>query len=609
MTTLPSPSEPSTKKLATISGKRSVIVCFESAMNFKDYNSSLPLDKLRKHQPLLNSIIVQKESVPKHSPLSTSVSEKRDINDFVTYQDRFLDTVDVGALEAECLSMGFTRGAGNNAVQNKFVSMFSKPYRWDSSGGPVINNPVPMEKFPNIKRTMDRLNTTFGYSLNCCLVSYYKNGQVKARLHSDDEDELDESQPIAVVSLGATRAIEFVDKAQESFRHNALSLHPTEGSLYVMHAGCQQGFQHRVRMNKRVKQFRISLSFRSFVQAPHSTKPTPPPLNLASSPVLSESSFATCDSQTGSPLSPVIVKPLAQLVDFGKFLPSKPVVFKLNPAPVPELLTSERRNLSPSPVTEHLTSDRRKPLPNNKPLNLSSIHSPVSPGYAPFPSQSHDEHTVSANTQSRSNNNEKVCVIFGTSITELVDGTVLSKKNRTVVNISSSGANINDIRSMANDFHHENLRSIHKIDKIIVSVGTNDIKWYNSFAKNMYREIKPDLVMLVKELKQLFPAALIHFHTVLPMRIVYKYTANSVHQFNNMLYEICGQYNCFFLDCFSRFLDKHGVFYNRSLFRDNWHLNNAGLKVFCRALKFIIYGNMFNPLPRYSLYSQSYPFK
>ncbi|KAL5255449.1 hypothetical protein ACHWQZ_G010873 [Mnemiopsis leidyi] len=245
--------------------------------------------------------------------------------------------------------MGFTRGAGHNAVQNKFVSMISKPYRWDSSGGPVINNPVPMEKFPNIKRTMDRLNTTFGYSLNCCLVSYYKNGQ-----------------------------------------------------------------------------------------------------KVASLPVIARQALS-------SPLSPVIVKPLAQLVDFGKFLPSKPVVFKLNPAPVPEQLTSERRNLSPSLVTEHLTSDRRKPLPNNKPLNLSSIHSPVSPGYAPFPSQSHDEHTVSANTQSRSNNNEKVCVIFGTSITELVDGTLLSKKNRTVVNISSSGANINDIQSMANDFHHENL--------------------------------------------------------------------------------------------------------------------------------------------------------
>ena len=82
---------------------------------------------------------------------------------------------------------------------------------------------------------MVRLNTTFGYSLNCYLVSYYKNGQVKARLQSDDE--LDESKPIAFVSLGATRAIEFVDKAQESIRHNALSHNPTVESLYVMHAG------------------------------------------------------------------------------------------------------------------------------------------------------------------------------------------------------------------------------------------------------------------------------------------------------------------------------------------------------------------------------------
>ena len=40
----------------------------------------------------------------------------------------------------------------------------------------------------------------------------------------------------------------------------------------------------------------------------------------------------------------------------------------------------------------------------------------------------------------------------------------LSKKNRTVVNVSTSGANIDDIRLMAKDFHEDNLRSIHKID-------------------------------------------------------------------------------------------------------------------------------------------------
>ena len=64
---------------------------------------------------------------------------------------------------------------------------------------------------------------------------------------------LDHTQPIVVVSLGAVRTIEFVDNNQSSFRHTAKSLGPSEGSVYVMHPGCQQGFRHRVRMSKKTK--------------------------------------------------------------------------------------------------------------------------------------------------------------------------------------------------------------------------------------------------------------------------------------------------------------------------------------------------------------------
>ena len=270
-----------------------------------------------------------------------------------------------------------------------------------------------------------------------------------------------------------------------------------------------------------------------------------------------------------------------KLINFDELLSNKPGVYKLKttaPPPVPP--TSDGRN----------TSDRKGSI------EISSIQSPVAPGYSPFPS--HDVPTVLSKDHTPAS--EKPCVIFSTSITEAVDGLKMSKKNRTVVNFSSSGANIDDIRLMANDFHQENLRSIHKIYQIVVSVGTNDIKWYNCFARNLKRDMKPKLVSLIKELKLLFPPAQIYFHTVLPMRIVYKYTAASVHQFNNLLYEVCSQYNCFFFDCFARFLDQQGIFYCSTLFRDNWHLSNAGLKVLCWALKFMIYGHLFNPLPRYS---------
>ena len=567
-------------------------------MKFRDIISDLTLDQLREFQNILNSEILQKQSSVIQPPLSTSLVEKRNVDDFVTYHDKFLDDVDIDALTSECMSLGFDRKAHNNSIQNKFLSTCAEPYCWDSSGGPVVNNPVPLQEYPCIKRVMDQINSKFGYSLNCSLVSFYKNGTVRARLHSDDEDELDQSQPIVVVSLGVARTVEFVDNNQESFKYTAKSFSPSEGSIYVMHPGCQQGFRHRVRMNKRVKKFRISLSFRAFKTKLEQPKSVP--IALTSSPNRSDASFASCTSNTDlashapDKTSPVIVKSLDELLDFNELPRVKPGSYKLKPVanvPIPEL---------PNPTTTELDTLSRHDQAHN---DISSIHSPVPPGYAPFPS--HTNQTGVSTDQS--NASEKICVLFGTSITDRVDGSQLGKKNRTVVNVSTSGANIDDIRLLARDFHEENLRSIHKIDKIVVSVGTNDIKWYNCFVRNMRRDMKPKLISLVKELKQLFPSAQIYFHTVLPIRVVYKYTASSVHQFNNLLLEVCTQYRCFFFDCFSRFLDKQGNFYDRTLFRDNFHLNDAGLKVLCRALKFMIYGNLFNPHPRYSCYPTYYP--
>jgi lysophospholipase L1-like esterase len=564
-------------------------------MTFREYISNFTLDQLRECQNILNSAIVQKQSVATQPSFLTSVQVKRDVNDYVTYHDRFLDSTDIDALTSECLSLGFDRKVVNDSVQNKFLSPFSEPYNWDSSVGPVVNNPVPLKDFPCVKHVMELINSKFGFSLNCSLVSFYKNGRVSARLHSDDEDELDHTQPIVVVSLGAVRTVEFVDNDQESFRYTAKSFGPLEGSIYVMHPGCQQGFRHRVRMNKKIKGYRISISFRAFKS--QSEQPQTLPLALTSSPNKSDASFISCTadplepaSQTADKSSPVIVKPLEELLDFGEL----PRVYKLKPAAG---LPAEPKK--PTSTSEKVT------LKHERAANdISSIHSPVDPGYAPFPS--HEELT-GLSTGQKHYASEKICILFGTSITDHVDGSKMSKKNRTVVNVSTSGANIDDIRRMAHDFHAENLRSIHKIDKIVISVGTNDIKWYNCFAQNLKREMKPKLVLLVKELKQLFPSAQIYFHTVLPIRVVYKYTAASVHQFNNLLLEVCSQYRCFFFDCFSRFLDKQGNFYDRTLFRDNFHLNDAGLKVLCRALKFMIYGNLFNPHPRYSCYPTSYP--
>lgn len=571
-----------------------------NSASFQEYLSGLSVTQLREHQNLLNSALSKVQDFSKSFRNIDSPVLTQDVNNYVDYFDSFLDSDSIQLLLSECLSMGFSKKSPNVSVQNKFVSLFSEPYCWNSAQGPVINNPLNMDDYPTIRKVMGAINEQHGAKLNSCLVSYYKNGHVRARLHCDDEAELDHTQPIAVVSLGAVRNVEFVDNKQESFRTTARTLKPSNGSLYLMRAGCQQAFRHRVRMNKRVKDFRISISFRSFI----------PPGSVADlvhgpapiSPLCSDASFATCGSQASSlhtptsPISPVVVKPVRVLLSAAASQAANARnKFSLRlPVPIPAENVADSRTVN---EVSH---------PVSKPTALPSASLlPDVEGYSPFPQTPYT--TSSAKPAVLDRSSERVCVIFGTSITEHVDGGLMSRGDRTVVNVSSSGADIDDIRQMAEDFHHENLSSIHKIDKIIVSVGTNDVKFYNSRVRNMSKDLRPKLISLVKLLKQLFPSAQVHFQTMLPIKITYNYTAESVHQFNNLLLDICTQYNCFFFDCFSRFLDNEGIFYNRTLFRDKYHLNNAGLKVFCRALKFLVYSNVFNPHPRYSIYPRMYP--
>ena len=533
-------------------------------LDFRGLISSLSVIELREYASIINGEILSRHNNCSPVSRAESTSESYTVNDFVDYQSNFLNPTERELVMAECEGLHFKTKIPSDAVQNRFLSFGEESYSWNSSSGPVVNAPLDLNGFTSIKNILSKINSEFKCSLNSALVSFYKSGDVSARLHSDDEPTLDPSQPIVVVSIGTVRRVEFVDNRQESFRRNALTLDPEDCSVYIMKPGCQERFRHRVRMERRIKKSRISISFRSF-KAASTLEATPSRCSViaATSPD-SNVSFVTPDSKHEQSFSPV----------------------------------------SPTKV-ENCDTQQGK----------DSVYTPVSKdnsvGYSPFNNvQGFDSSWNSTSAQTKAEDvggKEKLCLILGTSITQFVEGHKMSKKGRTVVNLSSSGAYIEHIKKMAHDFHYENPHSIHKVDKIIVSAGTNEIKWYNCHIKNLRHEFKPKLVDLILDLKQLFPAAHITFQTVLPIRIVYNYTVDSVHRFNNLLLEVCSQFGCTFYDCFSRFLDREGVNPNKLLYRDNWHLSDIGLKVLCRALKFLIYGNIFNPIPRYSLYPRFYP--
>ena len=182
----------------------------------------------------------------------------------------------------------------------------------------------------------------------------------------------------------------------------------------------------------------------------------------------------------------------------------------------------------------------------------------------------------------------------------------MSRGSRTVVNCSYSGARINDIYKVAEDFFVENPQSTQHVDKIIISVGTNEAKYFNSDKYNIFRRYRAPLVNLVSTIKIMFPLAQIIFQSVLPIRIFYTYTPQSVHLFNRLLIDICKSHGCVFFDCFGEFLDQFKYDFDTNLYRDNLHLNNFGLSKLCRAYKYIIYRNVYNPLTRYSCFPRYY---
>ena len=183
---------------------------------------------------------------------------------------------------------------------------------------------------------------------------------------------------------------------------------------------------------------------------------------------------------------------------------------------------------------------------------------------------------------------EKVCLLFGSSITKNVDGHRMSRGARVTFNLSESGARISDICRIANSFFADNQALVNRVDKIVINIGTNDVKWLNGRRFSVSRKFRAPLCNLVRDLRSMFSMATIVFVPMLPIRAFYNYTAGTVNDFNRLLFNICREFGCIFYDCFRDFLAPDLRDYNSNLFRDKWHLNDFGLRLFCRALKFFI---------------------
>ncbi|PSK87438.1 alpha-ketoglutarate-dependent dioxygenase AlkB [Taibaiella chishuiensis] len=135
------------------------------------------------------------------------------------------------------------------------TASFGKAYNYSQIAYPY------QEFLPELNAIIKQLKPLTGFEPNNCLINYYIDGKSKMGYHSDQTDILETGTGIAIVSVGATRMLNFrniEDPAQ------TLAYELTAGSLVYMTQEIQAAWQHAIPKSD-TEAGRISLTFRQML--------------------------------------------------------------------------------------------------------------------------------------------------------------------------------------------------------------------------------------------------------------------------------------------------------------------------------------------------------
>lgn len=148
----------------------------------------------------------------------------------------------------------------------KYYNDVSAPYTYGSGRGARTYEPSPWPAF--VMSPRHNIESAFNIDYDVCFLNRYNGERDHLGWHSDDSPEMDPAYPIMVLSLGASRAIEFRVREDYtgpvSFQPYSVTLE--SGDLLVMPAGFQQIAQHRIPKVDRKTDVRISLTFRKYLK-------------------------------------------------------------------------------------------------------------------------------------------------------------------------------------------------------------------------------------------------------------------------------------------------------------------------------------------------------
>ena len=445
----------------------------------------------------------RKEGVPEKDP-----------HKFVTYHEGFIEDVEPLKWEAESLQ-----------GKNNWLTSTGCCYGW----GNVDLAPTDIDKFPQIKKLLEKINKELGSELNSCLVTRYGPGE-GVGYHADNEEALEESSPIVVVSLGAPGTVDFIPYLGDGRRKPVLSMTVNQGDGYTMVAGCQEHFKHRV---QKVDGVRYALSFRRR----HSASP-----------------------RASSPIPPR--QPLAE--------PQSPAPALLRAAPMPVVNGYQplgRRTLLPTPT---LPSPPPQPPTPSVTIPGTKRRAPLLPSPTP-PST----------------------LVLGTSMTKwLSEDPALV--NVSVSGARLCRPNENWKGSLAGEMLKGLEDTGLAVKKVILAFGTNDIRHWGGFvgSRKGKGDVYKALVDLVREVRRIFGEEVeIVLPTVIPIRPDHGWTASNVFMLNRIIGNVGLTLNCRVVDWTREFLDARFEFDERLFSKDGVHLNRYGYDVLNNIVHEEIFSN------------------
>ena len=152
---------------------------------------------------------------------------------------------------------------GKMCHQRRDIGFFS-----DESIGYEYSNQIiksqPLKNHPLLSDILVKVNNELGTKFNGILFNRYENGEKYIGKHGDDEKGLDKGKNmVAALSCGAVRNFRIRDKITDKIK---IDIPTTSCMLLVMEGQFQKEFTHEIPIQKKIKEERISLTFRHHIK-------------------------------------------------------------------------------------------------------------------------------------------------------------------------------------------------------------------------------------------------------------------------------------------------------------------------------------------------------